>query len=115
MKLAEDLGLPVETINQASLYFLEKIPNYIKELVILHKGKSATIYRPNVNLFIQLKVGRLSESDLADCLEFLKYARKTKEPVNRPKLQAVLNQEIHECADHESRLARLKQLRKAIS
>ena len=32
------------------------------------RGPRAILYRPNPTLFLLLKVGRMSESDLADCL-----------------------------------------------
>ena len=68
-------GLPVETINQAAGLFLRKIANWNKMLVPLIKG-TATIYRPNVTLFLLLKMERLSESDLGDCIEFIKFSKK---------------------------------------
>jgi hypothetical protein len=71
MDIAQELGLPVEAINQAAAYFLEKIPDWRSHLVLVHQGKQAKFFRPNTRLFIQLKISRLSESDLADCLKIL--------------------------------------------
>ncbi len=72
MEIAEQLGLPVEAINQAAAFFLRRIEGWQDNLILLHRGKNAAIYRPNVTLFLLLKLGRMSESDLADCLEFIK-------------------------------------------
>ncbi len=79
MEIARRLGLPVETINQSGAYFLYRIKGWKKSLVPLHHGKSATIHRPDVTLFILLKLTRFSESDLTDCLEMLKFARRRNE------------------------------------
>jgi hypothetical protein len=72
MEIAEHLGLPVESINQAAGYFLSKQESFENHLISLHRGKSAEILRPDLFLFLALKIGRLSESDLTDCLALLK-------------------------------------------
>src|SRR5438552_100562 len=66
MALAESLGLPVETINQAAAFFLKKIGFQEADLLPLHKGKNATIFRPSIELYLRLKIPRLSASDLLD-------------------------------------------------
>jgi hypothetical protein len=71
MDIAQSLGLPVETINQAGSYFLSKIPDANENLILFKQGKSCKIYRPNLYLFIKLKVARLSESDLEDCVAMI--------------------------------------------
>jgi predicted nucleotidyltransferase len=92
MKLAEELGLPVEAINQAGAYFLSKIPSFRAHLVVLHEGKGATIYRPDGTLYLLLKVARMSESDLQDCLEWLKLMKKTGEAVDRERVLRAIAQ-----------------------
>ncbi|MGK5085192.1 hypothetical protein WDW37_18035, partial [Bdellovibrionota bacterium FG-1] len=72
MRIAEDLGLPVESINQAAAYFLMKQQPFDHHLILLHRGKKAEIWRPDLFLFLTLKIGRLTESDLTDCLEMVK-------------------------------------------
>src|SRR4051812_21477644 len=62
MGLSEELGLPVETINQAAGYFLMKLRPFDEHLLILHKGKKAEIYRPDLFLFLMLKIARFSET-----------------------------------------------------
>jgi hypothetical protein len=79
MEIAEQLGLPVEAINQAGAYFLQRIDGWEEHLVAVHEGKRARMFRPDVTLFLLLKISRLSESDLADCLAMLQYARASDE------------------------------------
>lgn len=71
MEIAEELGFPVETINQAGAFFLSKIPQWKKMIVLHHKGKKAAFYRPNATLYVLLKMPRLTESDLTDCLKLM--------------------------------------------
>lgn len=82
MNIAEKLELPIETINQAGSYFLNKIASYHERLVVLRKTNNVTIYRPDVTLFLLLKIPRLSDSDLTDCLEFINYAKKINEDID---------------------------------
>jgi len=77
MEIALELGLPVEAINQAGSHFLHRIKDYSKHLVELHRGKKARIYRPDATLFLLLKIGRMSETDVSDCLDFLKITKKS--------------------------------------
>ena len=63
------------------------------DLIVLKKGRRATIYRPTLSLFWKLKVGRLSESDLNDCLAYLKFSRKQGEVVDHAALGEALVEE----------------------
>jgi hypothetical protein len=67
MNLALDAALPVEAVNSAADFFVRRIADWQDHLVVLHQGPRATIYRPDSTLFLLLKLGRLSEVDLADC------------------------------------------------
>lgn len=71
MDLAEELGLPPEAINTAGAFFLHRIPFWKDHLVLIGEGKNGNLYRPDLWLFIRLKIARLSESDLSDCLILL--------------------------------------------
>jgi hypothetical protein len=71
MKIAEGLGLAPEAVNQAGAFFLHKIKGWEKHLVLIQEGKKGRVFRPNLNLFIRLKIGRLSESDLGDCIKMI--------------------------------------------
>lgn len=67
MELAEELGLPIEAVNTAADFFVQRIPDWERDVEVLHRGARSTIYRPNATLMVLLKMRRLSERDLADC------------------------------------------------
>jgi len=75
LTLAERLGLSPEAFNSAADFFVHRIPGWATEMELLRQGRGARIHRPTVTLFILLKVGRLSEVDLDDCLSLLRVAR----------------------------------------
>ena len=91
MEIAERLGLPIEAINQAGAFFLHRIDGWHDGLVPLHAGKSAAILRPDATLFVRLKLDRLTESDLADCVAMLGAARRLGEPVRGRQLAAAID------------------------
>ena len=82
MEIAEELGLPVESINQAGAFFLRRIEGWAKDIVVIHRGRTATFHVPNATLFLLLKLGRLTESDLSDCLQIIEHARARNEPIH---------------------------------
>lgn len=110
MELAEDLSLPVEAINSAGAFFIKKIGSYENDMVLLIKGSSAEIYRPNFYLFLQLKIARLSEQDFLDVLEMQKYCLSHAEDLKLTLCQKLLNQELKKNfpAPHKERLEALK-------
>ncbi len=71
-EIAEELKLPVESINQADAYYLSKMKEVANHLVLLQESKKCKIYRPDAYLFIKLKIERLYETDLQDCIQFIK-------------------------------------------
>ncbi|MCB9092098.1 MAG: nucleotidyl transferase AbiEii/AbiGii toxin family protein [Halobacteriovoraceae bacterium] len=73
MEIAEKLSLPPESINQAGAFFLSKIKNFQKNLILIDQSKNCQIYRPNAFLFLDLKTERLSQTDLEDCEIFIKH------------------------------------------
>lgn len=112
MKIAEELGLPIEAINQAAAFFLEKHQPYDSHLRLLRKGSSAEIYRPDPYLFVSLKAGRLTETDLEDCLALL-----AQEGAPRGRELATLTRrlEAEEKLATTERRSRLKRLVAALS
>jgi len=72
MTIAEKIGLAPEAINQAGAFFLNRIPHWKENLVTILRNEKFTLSRPNSFLFLQLKMARLSESDLSDCINMLK-------------------------------------------
>ncbi len=80
--LAGDLGLPVEALNSAADFFVERIPKWTDEIEVLRTGKRGTVYRPSPTLFLLLKIRRLSAEDLADCLALLDKAARESLPLD---------------------------------
>lgn len=75
MTLADDLGLPVEAVNSAADYFVRRIDGWREELEVFRAAGGFTLYRPSPTLFLLLKIGRLTEADLGDCLAVIRRAR----------------------------------------
>lgn len=71
MQFAESQGLAVETVNSAVDYYLRKIAGWRDELVVFRQSERVRIFRPSPTLFLLLKLGRLSEQDLDDCVALL--------------------------------------------
>lgn len=91
MEIAQSLGLPIEAVNQAAAFFLHKIPNWEKDIILLHKGSKAHIYRPTATLYILLKLNRLTETDLDDCIKMIQYAKAHQEIIDRKRIQKIIN------------------------
>ncbi len=82
MKIAEKLNLPVTAINQAGAFFLRRIQNWEKKLILCAESSSCRIYRPHGELYLQLKMSRMSESDLEDCMQMIQYCKDKSETLN---------------------------------
>lgn len=91
LALAERLGLSPEAFNSAADFFVHRIPGWTTEMELLRQGRGARIHRPTVTLFILLKMGRLSEIDLEDCLHLLRVARETSRPWDRARVIAAVD------------------------
>ncbi len=89
MEIAESHGLPVETINAAAGFYLRRVIGWNQELVLL-RGGHAKIYRPNATLFLLLKISRLGEKDLDDCLSLLAWSNTHAEAVDRARVATAL-------------------------
>ena len=113
MAIADELGLPVETINQAATFFLHRVPDWPLLLVPVQTGATARVLRPNATLFTLLKLERLSDADLADCLQMLLFARRTGETIDLTRLKKKLDRQIA-AAGGTGRLTRLSTLRDAL-
>lgn len=109
MQIAEDIGLPIEAINQAGSFFLYKIPDWRKNILLVKKNKTCSIYRPNGTLFLQLKISRLSSTDLSDCLVMIKYCKQNKEPIDHELIKLSIQKEMKNCLDLNKK-SRLKEL-----
>lgn len=114
MGIADELGLPVETINQAASFYLHRVPDWPLLLVPVQTGTKARVLRPNATLFLLLKLERLSEADLTDCLQMLLLARRTGEVMDLTRLELKLDERIA-AGGAAGRLMRLSTLRDALA
>ncbi len=72
-----------------------------------------TIYRPTATLFLLLKLRRLSEQDLSDCLDLLRKVAAESAPLDTARVLAALDG-LAETADEQLR-ARRARLRSRLS
>lgn len=72
MDLAEAEGLPIEAVNSAADFFVHRVPGWREEIRLFQSGARGRIHRPTPTLFVLLKMGRLSEQDLDDCILLLR-------------------------------------------
>ncbi len=103
MDLALGHGWPVETVNSAADFFVRRVPGWRDELELLHRGPGARILRPSPTLFLLLKLSRLSEADLGDCLALL-----ARFAVDAPRVRAALDALPPGNADLAARRAELR-------
>jgi hypothetical protein len=106
------LGLPIEAVNSAADYFVQRIAGWRGEIEVLRQHAHCVFYRPTPTLFVMLKIGRLSEQDLQDCLAVIRKARAEQLPVDTPRLLAALD-EFDESRGPEA-LDRVAQLRQVL-
>ena len=74
-------------MNSSADFFVRRIDDWREHLVVLHRGARATIFRPDATLFLLLKLARLSEVDLADCLTVIGLG----EAIDRVRVQLALD------------------------
>jgi hypothetical protein len=91
MQAASDLGLPVETVNSAADFFVRRLPGWEHHIEPFRSAPRARLFRPTPTLFLQLKLGRLSEQDLADCLSLIDHARRNGLAVDTERVIAALS------------------------
>ena len=94
LKIAKELSLPVEAINQAGAIFLEGVTGFENHLIPVASTDRCTFSRPDATLYILLKIPRLSESDLEDCLRYLDYCRSQGEAPENERLIAAIQDAI---------------------
>lgn len=111
MGLAEELGLPVESVNTSGAYFLERISNYRDDLVLVAEKNSFKLYRPNNTLYIILKLGRFADKDLDDCLSILKL---TEETPDYSRISQVMSQVRIKNSHNENMIVKLEKLDRAL-
>jgi hypothetical protein len=92
MELAAAAGLSIEAVNSAADYFVRRIPGWEKEIELFRDGPKARVHRPSPTLFLLLKIGRLSDQDLADCRAMLTKARADALALDAPRVLAALDE-----------------------
>ena len=110
MEIAEEIGLPVEAINQTGAYFLRRVDGWRDHLMAVHRGPRASVLRPDVTLYVLLKIGRLSETDLGDCREMLRLSRRLGEPSDEERLRGAIEDALAGPEASERKRVRLAQL-----
>ncbi|MBY0384464.1 hypothetical protein K2X05_04825 [bacterium] len=90
MTIADSLGLPVETINAAASFFLRQVQYDKNDIILLLKGRGAKIFRPSLSLYWELKLNRLSETDLIDCQHYYHFCVGQKDAINFKKIEKIL-------------------------
>jgi len=109
LQLADDLGLPIETLNSAADFFVQRIDGWESEIELLHRGSAGRIFRPSATLFLLLKLTRLSAQDLSDCLLLIEKAESEDLPLDRNRVLAALDGlEESEDAELAARRAQLR-------
>ncbi len=110
LRIALELGLPVEAVNQSGAFFLREFPGWREQLDVIHRGPSATILVPDATLYVLLKLGRLSESDLQDSVARIRMARSGGGDVDRGRVLAAIAAEEQRGAvsPRKSRLSALR-------
>lgn len=73
MRLAQDVGLPIEAVNSAADFFVLRNPRWRDDIEVLRRGPRSVLYRPTPTFFLLLKM-RLGEQDLDDCLKMIEHA-----------------------------------------
>jgi hypothetical protein len=99
MNLADSMNLPIESINSAGAFFLKKQTHFEQNLILLQKGKKGKIFRPDFFLFLKLKIARLSEQDLSDIIELLKFSISKDENISYDTSISFIKKEIAKCED----------------
>ncbi|MEK6706436.1 MAG: hypothetical protein AABZ06_11680 [Bdellovibrionota bacterium] len=61
-----DRGLGPEWVNTAVEPFVREVPKWEDETVLIKQGKLGCVFRPNLTLFVYLKLRRASEIDIKD-------------------------------------------------
>lgn len=73
MTVAQNAGLSIESINPAADFFLKQIPNWKSSIVLFMAGQKGNLYRPSFELYLKLKIERLSQTDIEDCILYYKW------------------------------------------
>lgn len=100
MNLAQQAGLSIESINPAADFFLKQIPHWKSALVLLKAGQKGNLYRPSLELYIDLKLRRYTAVDVEDCISFIQWNKRNNIEINNGKIIKLIQQ--HGQSHHKS-------------
>ena len=106
--LSDDLGLPIEAVNSAADFFVERIKGWRDEIELLLTGAKGRIFRPTATLFLLLKARRLSPIDLTDCLTQIRSSREAGRALDAARVLRLLDELAPGEAELEKRRAILR-------
>ncbi len=112
MDTAEALGLAPEAINTAGAFFVGKLKLTETDCALLAEGKGVRLFRPGPTAYLSLKLGRLSENDLVDCMRWIDRCRRENETIDLKevrKAMAALRARHRDDHELQKRLRRLEQ------
>lgn len=90
MQFADRAGLSIEAVNSAADFFVRRIPGWESEIFPFREGAKGRLYRPSPTLLLLLKIGRLSEQDLADCQAVIERARRDSLPLDARRVSTAI-------------------------
>lgn len=94
MTVAQNSGLSIESINPAADFFLKQIPNWKSSIILFLTGAKGHLYRPSFELYLKLKIERLTETDFEDCLLYFRWNKKNNFVLDFESIQKILDQKI---------------------
>ena len=98
MEVADAEGLPIEVVNSAADFYVRRVPEWNREVVVLRQGASAKILRPTATMYMLFKLARLGEQDFDDCMALLAWCDDHDEVVDRARVKLALGS-LAETAD----------------
>jgi hypothetical protein len=112
MEAVDALGLPIEAVNSAADFFVHRIPDWRSEIEVLRRYPRCVLYRPTPTLFVLLKIGRLSEQDLRDCVAVIAKARADQLKLDKTRLLEAIEKVSK--SDDPMAIERREQLRRVV-
>ena len=110
MTVAQNAGLTIESINPAADFFLKQIPNWKSAIVLFLKGSKGSLYRPSFELYIKLKIERLSETDILDCILYYEWNIKNNLPIDTEEIFKLIDQKLRS-EKNSDKIVRLQKLK----
>ncbi len=108
--IAERLGWPVETVQLHATHYAQSIADWRRMVLPLRKSKNCGVYRADVNLFVAMRMQRLTEADLTDCLDYVAYALREGEAINEAYLSQLIRRQLSKADSASGRSERLEAL-----